>query len=322
LGTSFIIDIENLSYVYSNSGVKALSSLSVQSDMKSGILAILGPNGAGKTTLVNVMTTSMPLQTGKIKIFGYDIARNRDIIRSLIALCAQGLELDLLLSIKANLWSYGLIRGMKKETLKKRIDYLLELFQMKEKADRRVLQLSGGEMRRVQLMRTFLDETAKLLFIDEPTLGLDPLGRKVTWELIKEWVEKEHYFILTTNDMAEVERLSSEIVFLYKGQKLAETTVEEFKKQYAGRIKINIKTGNENSKACIRKWSSKNKVNVLHQSGHTFTLECKDILIFLDLLSEISRKGGEIEGLSLQQETLEDAFINLIEKMEGFHGNN
>lgn len=321
MGSSVIIDVENVSYKY-NSGVQALSSLSIQSSIKSGVLSILGPNGAGKTTLVNLMTTSVPLQKGGIRLFDYDVVRNRDIVRSLIALCAQELELDVLLSTKANLWSYGLIRGMRKAILKKRIEHLLELFEMKGKMERRVLELSGGEMRRVQLMRTLLDETAKLIFIDEPTLGLDPIGRKITWEIIGDWVKSGHYFILTTNDMAEVERLSSEIVFLYEGQKLAETTVEEFKRKYAGKIRITIKTVDDVSEIIKHDRGSKGNVKLLDQEDREFVLECSNVLTFLDLLYEISHKGVKILELSLQQETLEDAFVNLVGKKGIPNGNN
>jgi ABC-2 type transport system ATP-binding protein len=314
LGEGYVIDIDNVSYTYGNN-VKALSSVSIKSNLKDGILSILGPNGAGKTTLVNLMTTSLPLQSGNIKLFGYDVNHQRKYVRSIVALCAQELELDLLLSVWANLWSYGLIRGLKKEVLKQRIELLLKQFEMYEKRNVRVLQLSGGEMRRVQIIRALLDETAKLIFIDEPTLGLDPIGRKVTWDIIKEMIKGGHYFVLTTNDMAEVERLSSEIIFLYKGIKISETSVEDFKRKYAGRIRVYIRTKDAVTKNCIEHWHSEKKLNIISGGAHEFTLECKDILALSNLFSEILNKGGGIQELSFQQETLEDAFINLIKSL-------
>ncbi len=284
---------------------RALENVSFTAKFENGVFSILGPNGAGKTTLVNLMTTSMKLQKGSISILGYDVKRDRKIIRSMISLCPQDLELDVMLSIKANLWSYGLIRGLKKDLLKKRIDELLETFALTEKRDKRIIELSGGEMRRVQLMRALLDPTAKMIFIDEPTLGLDPIGKKKTWDLIKEMTKEGYLFLLTTNDMVEVESLSNEILFLNKGKKILQTTVKEFKKLYAGRKKIHIKRDKS-----IEEWV-KNKGEKARWYDDDI-IEIMDDNTLYEFFIYVFEKRIPIREFMVEDESMLDGFINLI----------
>ncbi len=298
------IRVKGVSYSYGGK-YRALENVSFTAKFENGVFSILGPNGAGKTTLVNLMTTSMKLQKGSISILGYDVKRDRKIIRSMISLCPQDLELDVMLSIKANLWSYGLIRGLKKDLLKKRIDELLETFALTEKRDKRIIELSGGEMRRVQLMRALLDPTAKMIFIDEPTLGLDPIGKKKTWDLIKEMTKEGYLFLLTTNDMVEVESLSNEILFLNKGKKILQTTVKEFKKLYAGRKKIHIKRDKS-----IEEWV-KNKGEKARWYDDDI-IEIMDDNTLYEFFIYVFEKRIPIREFMVEDESMLDGFINLI----------
>jgi len=299
------IQVKDVSYSYGGK-YSALENVSFKANFDNGVFSILGPNGAGKTTLVNLMTTSMKLQNGSIEILGYDVKRDRKKIRSMISLCPQELELDVLLSINANLWSYGLIRGMKKELLRKRIDELLETFLLLEKRDKKIMELSGGEMRRVQLMRALLDPTTKIIFIDEPTLGLDPIGKKKTWEIIKEMTKMGYLFVLTTNDMVEVESLSHEILFLNMGRVILQTTVEEFKKLYAGRKKLHIKKN-----SYIEEWVKNNENKA--QWYEDDVIEIMDASTLYEFFVYMFEKRIPIGEFVVEDESMLDGFINLIE---------
>ncbi len=303
------LEIKDLSFSYDRKHY-ALNGINLVSDMEGGILSILGPNGAGKTTLVNILTTTFKLQKGKVNIFGLDIKKDKKKIRNQISLCAQDLELDVLLSLKTNLKFYGMIRGFSKQYLEKRIEEILELFDLKEHQNKKILELSGGLMRRVQLARSFLDLNAKLIFIDEPTLGLDPVGKKVTWDLIKEMSDDGYYFILTTNDMAEVESLANEIVFIDNGKIITYTTLKDFKNSYAGNVIITFQKGIlPDIKKSIDRYIKNTGIGRWLEEN---ILELKDRNSFYDFLLEAREMEIDFTHTEIKEETLFEGFIKLI----------
>jgi ABC-2 type transport system ATP-binding protein len=299
-----VITVSDVTHVYGGR-YRALSGVSFSASFENGIFSILGPNGAGKTTLVNLMTTSIKLQRGRISVLGLDVRTERRRIRDMISLCPQELELDVMLSVRTNLWSYGLIRGMRKSLLRSRMEELLEIFELTEKGNKRVMELSGGEMRRVQLMRALLDPSAHLIFIDEPTLGLDPVGKRRTWELIREMADEGYLFLLTTNDMAEVESLSHEILFINGGRTVLKTTVREFKRVYAGRKKVRVERGE-----ALERWVRENPHRARWYDEDTVEVFNADDLY--DLLTYLSHNKVPVGELMVEDESLLDGFINLV----------
>lgn len=304
-----VLEISNLSFSYDGKNY-ALEDINLSTDIPSGILSVLGPNGAGKTTLVNILTTTFKPQKGTAKIFDLDVVKNKKKIREMISLCAQDLELDVLLSVRTNLKFYGMIRGIPKNELERRLDDIIEMFGLTEHQHKRVLELSGGLRRRTQLARAFLDPRTRLIFIDEPTLGLDPIGKKITWDLIREMSKEGYYFILTTNDMTEVESLSDEIVFIHKGKIILHTTLKEFKHVYAGKVMVTFKK--ELFPQVIEILSNYLRRNNLGKIIGKNTVELEDKSAFYELLLFLREIGFDITQIVVKEETLLDGFIKLI----------
>lgn len=304
-----VLEISNLSFSYDGKNY-ALEGINLSTDIPSGILSVLGPNGAGKTTLVNILTTTFKPQKGTAKIFSLDVVKDKKKIREMISLCAQDLELDVLLSVRTNLKFYGMIRGIPKNELERRLDDIIEMFGLTEHQHKRVLELSGGLRRRTQLARAFLDPRTRLIFIDEPTLGLDPIGKKITWDLIREMSKEGYYFILTTNDMTEVESLSDEIVFIHKGKIILHTTLKEFKHVYAGKVMVTFKK--ELFPQVIEMLSNYLRRNNLGKIIGKNTVELEDKSAFYELLLFLREIGFDITQIVVKEETLLDGFIKLI----------
>ncbi|MEN3045576.1 MAG: ATP-binding cassette domain-containing protein [Candidatus Hydrothermales bacterium] len=154
-------------------------------------------------------------------------------IRKMISISPQEVIVDPVLSVYDNLFVYGLILGVPKNLLKQRIDYFLERVNLKEKRNRLALHLSEGEMRRLQIVRALLKEEASVFFIDEPTIRLDPIGKKITWDEFKKLKKKDKVIFLASNDMGEVEKLCDEIIFINNGKVIFQGEVEETKRLFA-----------------------------------------------------------------------------------------
>ncbi|MEZ5360489.1 MAG: ABC transporter ATP-binding protein [Candidatus Zixiibacteriota bacterium] len=195
------------------------------------IYTILGPNGAGKSTTINILTTLMPASSGTATILGYDINRDKKKIRRNIELMPQGPALDPFLSVIDNLKFYAKLNGSMTKHWHSRALGLLESLELADREKHSVMALSGGQFRRVQLARLLLSD-AKIVFLDEPTLGVDVSGKSQIWNLLKPWCkDNNRTILLTTNDMAEAEALSDRVMFIFKGMVHKEGFPHELKKQ-------------------------------------------------------------------------------------------
>jgi ABC-2 type transport system ATP-binding protein len=168
-----IISVEGLHYNYGK--VKAVDNISF--NVKKGqIFSFLGPNGAGKTTTINILTTLLPIQNGKVTISGFDVQKQQDNVRKSIGIVFQTETLDWNLTVWETLEFHGRLYSLPKDTRRPRIDELIQLVELTEKRNERVKNLSGGMKRRLEIARGLLTRP-KVLFLDEPTIGLDPHSR-------------------------------------------------------------------------------------------------------------------------------------------------
>ncbi len=221
-----VIEVQKLSRRYRS--VMAVDQISFE--VKQGqIFGLLGPNGAGKSTTIKMLTTLLPPTSGTAKIRGYDIVKEPSKVREQIGYVPQTLSADGDLTGYENLVLSGKLYGLSRKALKERIESVLLFMGLSEAADKLVSEYSGGMIRRLEIAQAVLHEPA-LLFLDEPTVGLDPSARKSLWQSIQEW--RSHFgttFLLTTHDMDEADRLCDHIGFMHLGHLVAIDTPERLK---------------------------------------------------------------------------------------------
>lgn len=222
------IETKNLTKEFN--GLKAVDNISFQ--VKKGeIFGLLGPNGAGKTTTIKMLTTLLSPTQGEAKVWNYNISDQRNEIRSSIGVVFQEPALDNRLTGLENLDFHARLYGLDKETRQKRIEEVLSLVELKNKADDLVMNYSGGMKRRLEIARGLM-HFPKVLFLDEPTLGLDPQTRRRIWDYILRLNQKEKItIILTTHYMEEADYLCQRVSIIDFGKIVALDTPQKLKKK-------------------------------------------------------------------------------------------
>ena len=225
-----VIVIDNLSKSYKQ--LKAVDDLSFR--IKRGeLFAFLGINGAGKSTTINIICGQLKKDQGKVYIADMDIDKNLQLIKQKIGVVFQNSLLDPQLSVKDNLQVKASLYSMKKDEIKKRVEYLAELLDFKSYINRPIGKLSGGQKRRIDIARALLHQP-EILILDEPTTGLDPQTRKMMWNVINKLrKEKDMTVLLTTHYMEEASE-ADYVVIIDSGKKVAEGTPLELKNKYVG----------------------------------------------------------------------------------------
>jgi ABC-2 type transport system ATP-binding protein len=197
------------------------------------VFALLGPNGAGKTTMVNIFATLLEPDAGQVQIAGHDLARNPEGVRSAIGVTGQFSAVDDLLTGEENLRLIADLRHLGREEGRRRVNELLERFELTDAARRPVSTYSGGMKRRLDLAMTLLGDP-QLIFLDEPTTGLDPRSRRGMWDVIGELVSAGVTIFLTTQYLDEADRLADRVAVLDHGQIVAEGSPDELKRRVPG----------------------------------------------------------------------------------------
>ena len=225
-----VIVIDNLSKSYKQ--LKAVDDLSFR--IKRGeLFAFLGINGAGKSTTINIICGQLKKDQGKVYIADMHIDKNLQLIKHKIGVVFQNSLLDPQLSVKDNLQVKASLYSMKKDEIKKRVEYLAELLDFKSYINRPIGKLSGGQKRRIDIARALLHQP-EILILDEPTTGLDPQTRKMMWNVINKLrKEKDMTVLLTTHYMEEASE-ADYVVIIDSGKKVAEGTPLELKNKYVG----------------------------------------------------------------------------------------
>ncbi|MFG1694596.1 ATP-binding cassette domain-containing protein [Nonomuraea sp. NPDC049309] len=198
-------------------------------DIRTGeIFGVLGPNGAGKTTTLRMLATLLAIDEGRAEIFGVDVAREPHVIRQLVGVTGQYASVDENLTARENLWLFARLQGIASPRARGIGDDLLGRFGLEEAADKPIAQFSGGMRRRLDLAASLITRPP-LIFLDEPTTGLDPRTRGQMWDTIRELVADGCTVLLTTQYLDEADQLSDRIAVIDRGRKVAEGTPDELK---------------------------------------------------------------------------------------------
>jgi ABC-2 type transport system ATP-binding protein len=279
-------------------------------DIKKGtIFALLGPNGAGKTTTIHILSTLLLPDKGTARINGFDVVKEVDKVRSLIGLTGQYAALDEYLTGRENLKMIGRLYRLSHRDIKQRTEELLELFDLVDAANRAVKTYSGGMRRRLDLAVSLI-ASPPIIFLDEPTTGLDPRSRLIMWDIIKQLAESGTTILLTTQDMDEADHLAGRIVVLNGGKIIAEGTSDELK-QMVGTERLEITFINTNyfekAKEVIQveKFHADNKMRTISfvTTGGVHQLR--------QVLSQLDEANIEVENVSFHSPTLDDVFLIL-----------
>jgi ABC-2 type transport system ATP-binding protein len=299
-----VVSVEGLSHRYGK--LQAVDNISF--NIESGqIFSFLGPNGAGKTTTINLLITLIPIQGGKVTIAGFDVATQKDKVRRSIGVVFQDQRLDRDLTVSETLDFHARLYSIPKEIRRPRIEELLELVELVDKRDELTKNLSGGMKRRLEIARGLVVQP-KVLFLDEPTLGLDTKTRKRIWSYIRK-VNKEKgvTVLLTTHYMEEADQNSDVICIIDKGKIIANGTPESLKKSLK-QDRIQLQT-DDNEKACqiIKEVPNVNQVKI-SSSGLLVSLKENNLPVttLIDLLRKENVKIIDVFSI---KPTLDDVFI-------------
>ncbi len=234
-----MIEAEGLVKIFRTRGGQVRALDGVDLEVREGtVLGLLGPNGAGKTTAVRILATLLRADAGRASIAGLDVARDAQAVRRLIGLSGQYAAVDENLTGRENLWMFGRLYQLGSADAKQRTGELLERFDLEDAADRVAKTYSGGMRRRLDLAAALIGRP-RLLFLDEPTTGLDPRSRLGMWDVIRDQVREGTTLLLTTQYLEEADELADEIAVVDHGRIIARGTADELKSQVGGeRIEV------------------------------------------------------------------------------------
>ena len=293
--------------------VRALDGVDL-SVAESHVLGLLGPNGAGKTTTVRILATLLRPDAGQATIAGLDVVRDAQRIRSLIGLSGQYAAVDENLTARENLWMFGRLYQLPWAEGHRRGDDLLEQFELADAADRVVKTYSGGMRRRLDLASALIGRP-RLLFLDEPTTGLDPRSRFGMWDVIRGLVRQGTTLLLTTQYLEEADELADTIAVVDQGRIIARGTADELKRRVGGeRIEVVVREAAEIARVSELMRGLDTTAPQVHVDEHTRRLSMAtnggtDIL--LGLVRELAGLHIEIGDIALHRPTLDDVFLSL-----------
>ena len=286
--------------------VKALNGIDLR--VKRGqVVGLLGPNGAGKTTAVRILSTLLTPTAGQAMVAGFDVVKNPEEVRRSIGLTGQYAAVNEYLTGRENLIMFGALYHLPSAYVKKRAAELLEWFELTEAANRPAKTYSGGMRRRLDLASSLIAQPS-ILFLDEPTTGLDPRSRLGMWDVINGLVADGTTVLLTTQYLEEADQLADEIVVIDHGQVIAQGTAESLKDQIGGdRIEISIvdPARVSDAVAAIRSVSSGEplveelKISAPVSGGST---------VLVDAIRALDVQGVEVGDIVLRRPTLDDVF--------------
>ena len=275
------------------------------------IFSLLGPNGAGKSTLINILTTYLDYDSGEIKILGKNLREESKEIRKNIACVAQNISIDEHLSLEENLIFQGNLYGIAKEELKKRAERFIDEFELKEYVKSPVSTYSGGIKRRLDIAVNMIS-CPKILFLDEPTVGIDIHSRKIIWEMMKRIKDKYGTTIfLTTHYLEEAQELSDYICIMKNGDIAAQGTINDLEKYINQKI-IKIEFENEKNAEYAKEKIFKDKSVRLKKNELYLKIDSQDEIIYLNKIL----LDNKIDFLyfGLLKPNLEEIFINIMDE--------
>ncbi|MBI4898701.1 MAG: ATP-binding cassette domain-containing protein [Actinobacteria bacterium] len=276
------------------------------------VTALLGPNGAGKTTTVRILTTLLKPDGGSATVAGHDIARSPGAVRARIGLTGQFTAIDELLTGRENLIMIGRLARMQKAAAADRAVELLARFELADDADRRAGTYSGGMRRRLDLAASLI-ANPEVLFLDEPTTGLDPRSRLGMWELIEELVAQGTTVLLTTQYLDEADALADEIIVIDHGRVIARGTSDTLKDEIGGeRLELRLVDPARTAHASARLTAAGVEVAGAGEAEGTISVALtRGPVEIAELIQTLDRDGFTLDEVTVHRPTLDDVFLTL-----------
>lgn len=277
------------------------------------IYAVLGPNGAGKSTTINMLATLLHPDGGSAKIFGHDIMHEAHIVRQLIGVTGQDATVDEALSATENLVIFGMLLGLSPRAARKKANELLEEFNLTDAAKRPLSKFSGGMRRRLDLAASLIAQPP-LIFLDEPTTGLDPRTRNQMWDTIRRLVKGGSTILLTTQYLDEADQLADRIAVIDHGKVVAEGTADELKSNIGTatlQLRLSDKSSVPSASAVVY------KILKAHPTSPEPTLLAAPMVDpekITDLLVALREADVHLAEVSVQKPTLDEVFLTITGK--------
>jgi ABC-2 type transport system ATP-binding protein len=274
------------------------------------VLGVLGPNGAGKTTTINILSTLVRPSTGRASVAGFDVVTHAADVRASIGLTGQYAAVDELLTGRENLVLFGRLRGLSRSQARTRADELLDTFSLADAGHRRVSTYSGGMRRRVDIA-CGLVVPPKVVFLDEPTTGLDPRSRREVWDLVGSLHQQGITVLLTTQYLEEADALSDSIVVIDRGEVIADGTPEELKRKVGGSYcqvtPVDLADVARIADACAGIEGVETDAD-----GGTVSVPASDGVATLgEVFRRVEALGVELTDISLRKPSLDEVFFAL-----------
>lgn len=309
--SSLAIEVEDLTKTFGRD-TTALSGVSF-SVPTGTVCGLLGHNGAGKTTAVNILSTLMRATSGRAVVAGYDVTSQSAQVRASIAVVGQHSGTDVLLSGRENLVLFGRLRGLRRGQAKARADELIEQFDLGSAADRQLATYSGGMQRRVDLA-TALVVLPKVLFLDEPTTGLDPRGRRDVWALVRRLALQGVSVLLTTQYLEEADVLSDSIVVIDHGRVIASGTAEDLK-QRVGASYCQVTPADPDDLPRIAEGlGGLHGIDIDAEANSLSVFAPDGVATLVEVFRRVDTLGVELADISLRKPSLDEAFLHLTER--------
>jgi ABC-2 type transport system ATP-binding protein len=300
-----IIEVRGLSHAYGD--VLAVDNISFSVD-RGEVFAFLGPNGAGKSTVINVLITLLSIQTGEVSIAGYDVRTAPEMVRRSIGIVFQEVTLDRDMTVWEILEFHGRIYNLPREERRQRIEELLELVELEEKRDARTKELSGGMKRRLEIARGLMTQP-QVLFLDEPTIGLDPQTRIRMWEYLRAVNRTGTTIFLTTHYMDEADHLSNRISIIDHGSIITTGTPLELKNALGEDVMYMETSDLVSTEERLRNLAYVRDVRK-KRNGVVFTVTEDGTRLLPVIMDHIREQGIAVTAVNLKKPSMDDVFVH------------
>jgi ABC-2 type transport system ATP-binding protein len=314
-----IVEAEGLVKVYGGK-LRALDSLTLTVP-PGGVYGLLGPNGAGKTTLIRVLTTLLAPDAGSARVASVDVTRDPAEVRARIGLAGQAAAVDDYLTGRENLQMVGRLYGLARREARRRAGEVLDRIGLQEAADRQVKTYSGGMRRRLDLAASLVGRP-QVLFLDEPTTGLDPASRLALWALIGDLVGTGTTVLLTTQYLEEADQLADRIAVIDRGRLLIQGTSDQLKDRVGGAVvELRVPTADRRRTLQALRALGGEEPTVDERGGRLVLPAPDGAATLAQALGRLDAAGIRPDGVALRKPTLDDVFLTLTGHATSNHGN-